>query len=190
VSCGKTCSQETFSLRYFLKRPELLRPVAAGLVADSSHRQIARLLGCSHSTITRLSTRLGRHALLLLRYTLDHLHGRLNLTITCDHLKNFELTQDYPSASSRLSTAGGGYTGSATRTLDALLRLAASDDRLHIVSDDRPQFRQTIDRHPVELADELSQRGFTANEDPNSAPPWSSHSLRRQSSSPWSATDV
>ena len=64
--CRRTFSRQTFSLTYYLKRPGLLAPVAAGLVAGSAHRQLARSLACAPSTITRLSPRLGRHALLYL----------------------------------------------------------------------------------------------------------------------------
>ena len=65
ASCGRTFSQQSFAFSYYLKRPELSRPIAAGLVAGSAHRQIARSIGCHHSTVTRRSRRLGRHALLL-----------------------------------------------------------------------------------------------------------------------------
>lgn len=64
-ACGRTFSQQSFAFSYYLKRPELSRPIAQGLVAGSAHRQIARSLGCHHSTVTRRSRRLGRHALLL-----------------------------------------------------------------------------------------------------------------------------
>jgi transposase-like protein len=180
--CGRTCSQRTFSLRYFLKRPELLVPVAAGLVAGSAHRQIARSVGCSPSTVTRLSARLGRHALLLLARSLEHLRGGLDEPITLDHFETFEFAQDFPFG---IATAvgsdswfvygidpaphrrtghrseqqarrlrrrprrprRGGYTGSTRRILDCLLPLAASGERLQIVSDDKPQYRQAVDRH-------------------------------------------
>ncbi len=62
--CRRTFSRQTFSTTYYLKRPELLVPTAAGLVAGSAHRQLARSLACAPSTITRLAPRLGRHALL------------------------------------------------------------------------------------------------------------------------------
>ena len=182
LRCGKSCSQKTFSVRYFLKRPELLLPVAAGLVAGSAHRQIARSLGCSPSTVTRLSARLGRHAMLLLAHALDRLHGRLSETITFDHFETFEFAQDFPfgiatavgadswfvygidpaphARTGRRSAVQarrlrrrprrprrGGYTGSTSRTLDALLPLTAPTNRLHIVGDDRPQYRQAVERH-------------------------------------------
>lgn len=65
LACRRTFSLQSFAFSYYLKRPELSRPIARGLVAGSAHRQIARSLGCHHSTVTRRSRRLGRHALLL-----------------------------------------------------------------------------------------------------------------------------
>jgi transposase-like protein len=69
--CGRTFSQQSFALSYYLKRPELTAPIARGLVAGSAHRQIARSLDCHHATVTRRSQRLGRHA-----HLLHHLAGR------------------------------------------------------------------------------------------------------------------
>ena len=71
-------------------------PVAAGLVAGSAHRQLARSLGCAPSTVTRLSARLGRHALLLQSLALEELAGRLDEGIAADHFETFEFTQDTP----------------------------------------------------------------------------------------------
>jgi hypothetical protein len=72
-----------------LKRPEILLPVAAGLVAGSAHRQLARSLGCAPSTVTRLSARLGRHALLLQALALEDRAGRLDESIAADHFETF-----------------------------------------------------------------------------------------------------
>ena len=63
--CGRTCSQQTFSCTYFLKRPALLAAVAAGLQAGSAHRQLARSQHCAKTTVTRLARRLTEHAVLL-----------------------------------------------------------------------------------------------------------------------------
>jgi hypothetical protein len=81
---------------YYRKRPELIRPVAAGLVAGSAHRQIARSLGCAPSTVTRLAARLGRHAMLLLARALRELGGGVDEPFVLDHFETFEFTQDYP----------------------------------------------------------------------------------------------
>ena len=94
--CNKTFSRRAFSLAYYLKRPELLQPIAAGLQAGSAHRQLARTLGCAPSTVTRLSARLGRHALLLLNRALQSHRGRLDEPVVIDHFETFELTQDWP----------------------------------------------------------------------------------------------
>lgn len=96
LHCRSTFSRRAFSLTYYLKRPELLRPVAAALQAGSAHRQIARTLGCAPSTVTRLSARLGRHALLLHCRALDSLLRQLDEPVVFDHFETFELTQDLP----------------------------------------------------------------------------------------------
>ena len=95
-SCRRVFSRQSFATSYYLKRPELLVPAAAGLVAGSAHRQLARSLGCAPSTITRLSARLGRHALLLNALALEHLIARLTEPVAADHFETFEFTQDMP----------------------------------------------------------------------------------------------
>ena len=94
--CRRTFSRQTFSTSYYCKRFELLRPIAAGIVAGSAQRQLARSLGCSPTTVARISARLGRHAMLLHTRCLSHLAGRLNEAIVLDHFETFEFTQDYP----------------------------------------------------------------------------------------------
>ena len=95
-TCGRGFSRQTFATSYYLKRPELMQPVAAGLVAGSAHRQIARTVRCAPSTVTRLSARLGRHGLLLLARSLRYLTGELDESIVIDHFETFEFTQDFP----------------------------------------------------------------------------------------------
>ena len=62
--CWRTCSRQTFSTTYYLKRPALLISVATGLAACSAHRQIARSNHCAKTSVTRMAERLGRHAIL------------------------------------------------------------------------------------------------------------------------------
>lgn len=95
-ACRRTFSRQSFALSYYLKRPELVVPVASGLQAGSAHRQLARNLRCAPSTVTRLSARLGRHALLLLSRALGHLEGGLQEPVVLDHFETFEFTQDLP----------------------------------------------------------------------------------------------
>jgi hypothetical protein len=187
VRCHTTFCRSTFSPCYYLKRPELLVPVAAGLVAGSAHRQIARSHDCSPSTVTRLSARIGRHAMLLMARALEHLAGTLGEEIGFDHFETFELAQDFPfgiatavgcaswfvyaldpaphARTGRRSAAQaerlrrkprrarrprrGGYTGSTSRSLDTLLPLVPARELLRIVSDDKPQYRQAVERHPA-----------------------------------------
>jgi len=96
MTCGRTYSRQAFSVGYFLKRPELLCPVAAGLQAGSAHRQLARTLGCAPSTVTRLSARLGRHSMLLMSLARQALQARLDEPVVLDHFETFELSQDLP----------------------------------------------------------------------------------------------
>src|SRR5262245_42564021 len=90
-----TFSKQSFAFSYYLKRPELTLPVAAGLQAGSGHRQLARSLGCAPSTVTRRGARLGRHAILLLAHATESLNG-LDEPVVLDHFETFEFTQDLP----------------------------------------------------------------------------------------------
>jgi len=94
LTCGSTFSPRAFSTTYYLKRPELLVPVAALLHAGCAHRQIARSLGCAPSTVTRLSARLGRHALLFQSLVAAELAEKLKEPIVFDHFETFEFSQD------------------------------------------------------------------------------------------------
>jgi len=63
--CGRSFSSQTFSTTYWLKRPDLLRPLFWRVLACSAYRQIAREFDAAHSTIQHQVERLGRHCLLL-----------------------------------------------------------------------------------------------------------------------------
>ena len=63
--CGRYFSTQTFSPTYWLKRPEILRPLFFRTLACSAYRQIARELDLAHSTVQHQVERLGRHCLLL-----------------------------------------------------------------------------------------------------------------------------
>lgn len=90
----RTFSRQSFASSYYLKQPRLLAPVAAGLVAGSAHRQLARSLHCAPSTITRLAARLGRLALLLQAQALEQLSKTLDETVVWDHFETFVFSQD------------------------------------------------------------------------------------------------
>jgi hypothetical protein len=93
ATCGRTFSRQSFSCSYYLKRPELLIPVAAGLVAGSAHRQLARSLGCAPSTVTRLAARIGRHSYLLQALALEQIDEIVE-PIVFDHFETFAYSQD------------------------------------------------------------------------------------------------
>ncbi len=96
LTCRRTFSRQTFSTTYYLKRPELLLPLAAALQAGAALRQVARSLSCAHSTPSRFAARLGRHALLLHARALAFLGGRLAEPVVLDHFETFEFSQDLP----------------------------------------------------------------------------------------------
>jgi len=91
--CKRTCSRQTFSTTYYLKRPALLVAVASGLAACSAHRQIARSSHCSKTSVTRMAERLGRHAILFHARCRGELPA-LNETIVHDHWEVFIGRQD------------------------------------------------------------------------------------------------
>jgi len=91
--CWRSCSRQTFSTTYYLKRPALLTAVAAGLVAGSAHRQIARSQLCSKTSVTRMAERLGRHAILFHARCRKALPS-LTETLVHDHFEAFIGRQD------------------------------------------------------------------------------------------------
>jgi len=91
-TCKRGFSRQSFATSYYLKRPELLHPVAGLLIAGSAHRQIARHLGCAPSTVTRLSVRLGRHAGLLHEVSMARLE-RIDEPVVFDHFETFVRSQ-------------------------------------------------------------------------------------------------
>jgi transposase-like protein len=91
--CRRTCSRQTFSSTYYLKRPKLLVAVASGLAACSAHRQIARSNHCAKTSVTRIAERLGRHAMLFHARCLRSL-TRLEEPIVHDHFETFVGRQD------------------------------------------------------------------------------------------------
>ena len=95
-ACRGSFSRQSFAVSYYSKRPDLLVPIAAGLVGGSAHRQIARTLGCAPSTVTRNAARLGRHAILLLATARRALAASVAEAFVLDHFETFEFTQDYP----------------------------------------------------------------------------------------------
>jgi hypothetical protein len=92
--CGRCFSSQTFSLTYWLRRPDLPRRIFLRLLSCSAYRQIARDLGVSPTTVLRQVERLGRDCLLF--------HERLrpkqplSESLVVDGLEAFELSQYTP----------------------------------------------------------------------------------------------
>ncbi len=178
LACGKRCSQQTFSTTYYLKRPELLEPAAAGLFAGSAHRQIARSLGCAPTTVTRLAARLGRHALLVHALALESAKP-IAEPVVYDDFETFAFSQDQPFGMgtavghrswfvyslqfaphrqggrprrrrSRRMPAHrpGSYRRAFQRTLDLLLPRLPVGGRLELISDGHPGYRAGLRHHP------------------------------------------
>ena len=92
--CGGSFSWQSYRVSYWLKRPDLLVPVFQRLVACSGFRQIAREFGVSHTTIMRLSERLGRHCLLFQQRAVKEL--KLGEAIAIDGFESFAHSQFHP----------------------------------------------------------------------------------------------
>ncbi len=92
--CGRCFSSQTFSVCYWLRRGDLLEAVFQAGVSCSGFRQIARAHGVSHTTIRRLSDRLGRHCLLFH----ENLRPRICPTepLILDGFRTFEHSQFWP----------------------------------------------------------------------------------------------
>jgi hypothetical protein len=92
-TCRRHFSTQTFSASYWLRRPDLLRPVFHRLQGCSGYRQIAREFGVSPQTILGLTARLGRLSLL---YFQRHRPPRIDEPVALDSFQSFEYSQDHP----------------------------------------------------------------------------------------------
>jgi transposase-like protein len=92
--CGRYFSEQTFRTTYWLKRSELLLPVAEQLVQCAALRQIARPLHASPQTIALHAARLARHCLLF-HQTLRP-KGPHPEPLVLDGFQSFESSQYHP----------------------------------------------------------------------------------------------
>jgi len=92
--CGRRFSATTFRTTYWLKRPELLIPVAQLVTEGAALRQAARVLGVSHNTVPRHVARLARHCLLFQRNLLQDF--RIHEAIVVDGFETFAYSQFFP----------------------------------------------------------------------------------------------
>lgn len=93
-ACGVTFSTQTFSVSYWLKRPDLLERIFMRVTGCMCARQIARDLGCSPETVSRLIARLGRHCLL---YHMEVWRQQAPQgPVVVDGFESFEYSQYHP----------------------------------------------------------------------------------------------
>ena len=94
LACGRYFSEVTFSVSYWLRRRDILLIIARLSVTCASLRQIATLVGVSHTTVARHLARLGRHSMLFHRRRLwNH---PLTEPIAFDGFESFEFSQFFP----------------------------------------------------------------------------------------------
>jgi len=92
--CGRRFSSRTFSVTYWLRRPELLHAIANLASEGPGLRQIARSLNTTHPTVARHLARLGRHCWLLHSRLLQDLP--LAEPLVLDGFESFEYSQFFP----------------------------------------------------------------------------------------------
>jgi transposase-like protein len=92
--CGVTFSSQTFSVTYYLKRPDILAQLMTKTTGGMANRQAADDLGVAPNTVDMQLNRLGRHCLLLHKHFLDQLR-RLSI-LGLDGFESFELSQYHP----------------------------------------------------------------------------------------------
>ena len=93
-TCGRAFSSQTFSVTYWLKRPDILPKLLTKVVGGMANRQIARDLGASPTAIDGQISRLGRHCLLFHRLQVQQLPPPGEIAI--DGFETFERSQYHP----------------------------------------------------------------------------------------------
>jgi transposase-like protein len=94
LHCRATFSSQTFSTTYYLKRPDLLEPIAHRLLACSGYRQIAREARCHPTSVMGQAARLGRHALLRLHELQPR--GAIGEPLVLDGFESFAFSHYHP----------------------------------------------------------------------------------------------
>ena len=105
--CRRSFSDQTFTVSYWLRRPELIGPVFHRLVGCSGYRQIARECEVSPSTIARHAARLGRHCLLF--HQRMRPRGPIAERLVLDGFESFEWSQYHPTSFQLLVGAPSHY---------------------------------------------------------------------------------
>ena len=97
ATCRRGFSSRTFSTTYWLRRRDLLRPIACWISEGPALRQLARVLKVSHTTVARQLARLGRHCLLFhLQLLASDPLFRLREPLVIDGFESFAYSQYFP----------------------------------------------------------------------------------------------
>jgi len=92
--CHHIFSTRAFSTTYWLRRRDLLRPIAALSAEGPALRQIARLLKITHATVSRHLNRAGRQCSLLHQDILSQVS--ISEPLVIDGFESFEFSQYFP----------------------------------------------------------------------------------------------
>jgi hypothetical protein len=94
LHCNVTFSCQTFSVTYWLKRPDIIAQLPTKTTGGACNSQIARDLGVSPATIDRHIYRLGRHCLLFHARMMKQAPPLADIAI--DSFVSFEQSQYHP----------------------------------------------------------------------------------------------
>ena len=92
LECHRTFSTQTFRVDYRLKKPHLVHDLIGPFVSKVTHRQAARIVGCTRRTIARRLELIGAHCrdFHLRRMELARERGGLRGVFQLDELETFE----------------------------------------------------------------------------------------------------
>lgn len=92
LCCSRGFSEQTFRVNYRLKRPELLGRLFFDRVSKVSHRQSARIQGCTRGTEERHFRRLSGHCAAFHSVRMSEIaaHGGLGEVFLLDELETYE----------------------------------------------------------------------------------------------------
>jgi len=92
--CGRSFSSQTFSVTYWLKRPDILIALISKVTGGMANRQAALDIGAAPSSVDGQISRLGRHCLLFQRMMLENQLPPAEIAI--DGIESYELSQYHP----------------------------------------------------------------------------------------------
>ncbi len=92
LECRRTFSTQTFRVDYRLKKPKLNLSLFGPFISKVTHRQAARVLGCSRRTVAHRLALLGDHCRRFHRWRLSQVAGKLDSSkiFQLDELETFE----------------------------------------------------------------------------------------------------